>query len=55
MTISGGFSPGENSQTTGICTLGRNGDLLTMEGDMVPDETLLRNGKKLAKVQEQSL
>ena len=54
-TFSGAFCPRGNSQTTGICTLGRNGDLRTIVGAMVPDETLLRKGKKLAKVREESL
>ena len=50
-TISRGFSPREESLTTSICTLGRNGDLHTMLGAKVPDETLLRKSMKLAKVQ----
>ena len=54
-TISRGFSPRYDSLTTGICTLGRNGDLRTMVGAKVPDETLLRKGKKLDKVREESL
>ena len=53
-TISRGFSPREKSLATGICTLGRNGDLRTMVGAKVPDKTFLRKGMKLAKLQEES-
>ena len=54
-TFSGAFCPRVNSQTKGICTLGRNGDLCTMVGATIPDETLLRKGKKLVNVREESL
>ena len=54
-TFSGACGPGVNSQTTGICTLGRNGGLRTMVGATVPDETLRRKGTKLAKVREELL